>query len=909
MKVGQALGHYHVIRTLGQGGMGAVYEANDTRLNRQVALKVLPAKMANNPEWFKRFEREAQAVAALNHPNIVTIHSVEEADDVHFIILELVGGKTLDALIPEGGMPIGEFFDIAIPLTDAIAAAHKRGIAHRDLKPGNVMVDEEGRVKVLDFGIAKIMEEEVPEDEAATQMGSEALTEEGKIVGTVAYMSPEQAEGKASDHRSDIFSLGILLYEMSTGDRPFVGDTKLSILAAIVKDEPQPVFERNMEMPRHLARIVKKALEKNLNRRYQSTVELRNDLIELKEEIDAGVPLITGGALTDPGTMDAYRAPPAKASKGGMWLGIAGMVVAAAAVGYAFFGSGGEPAAPEGVPTFTLTQLTTSSAVDFGGTISDDGDWFAFTRMTDDEPEIMLQAVGTRNALLIQAGGVSPAFSRDGTRIAFSNQVVLTANTSVGGGIFVMGRTGADVQRISELGYNPAWSPDGTEIAYSDEFVSSRPYSRFNDAKLHVVNVDTGAQRTLEAVQDGVQPAWSPNGHRIAYWSIFNGRRDISTVRPDGTDERRVTDDIYVDYSPVWSPDGRWIYFASTRGGSMAIWRIAIDEESGETSGEPQQIISGGLGDPGMLSFSADGSLLLYTITLTRGSIVAADFDLDNLAVSDDFTPVVEGNRRLAQPDVSPQGTHITYRTEGAQQDIYIASVSESEEQQVTNNLEKDWAPRWSPDGLRVAFYSNVSSDYEVWAADPDGANQVRLTETPRQAPQVSVWSPTGDRLATFLSDEKNEAFIFAIDEEAPVPLLTNSADLALPRVDRGNGQFQPYDWHPDGDVIAGTVDPEDDSGEAPMLFLYSVSTREYEELVPGAQPRFMNDGRRLLFTDPAERTFFVVDIQTGETRQVTVPERFGTVETIVLSPDNRRAYLVRVEQESDIWMASLDQR
>ena len=288
MKVGSVIGHYHIVKSLGGGGMGAVYVANDTRLNRKVALKTLPARMANDPQWIRRFEREAQAVAALNHPNIVTIHSVEEADDVHFIILEYVGGKTLEKLIPDGGLSIDMFFDVAIPLSDALAAAHKRGIAHRDLKPSNVMLSDEGHVKVLDFGIAKLVEGLVTDDEAATAVGSEALTQEGKIVGTVAYMSPEQAEGKGADHRSDIFSLGIILYEMATGDRPFKGDTNLSILASIVKDQPTLIVERNVEMPRHLARIVKKALEKDLDRRYTSMVELRNDLIELKEEIDAG---------------------------------------------------------------------------------------------------------------------------------------------------------------------------------------------------------------------------------------------------------------------------------------------------------------------------------------------------------------------------------------------------------------------------------------------------------------------------------------------------------------------------------------------------------------------------------------------------------------------------------------------
>ena len=822
MRVGQVLGHYHVIRTLGRGGMGDVYEASDTRLNRQVALKVLPAKMASNAEWFKRFEREAQAVAALNHPNIVTIHSVEEADDVHFIILELVGGKTLDALIPEGGLTIEQFFEIAIPLTDAIAAAHRRGIAHRDLKPTNVMVDDEGRVKVLDFGIAKLIEEDIPEDEAATQIGSEALTEEGKIVGTVAYMSPEQAEGKAADPRSDIFSLGILLYEMATGDRPFVGETKLSILASIVKDDPQPIYERNMEMPRHLARIVKKALEKNLSRRYQSVVELRNDLIELKEEIDAGEPLITGGALTDPGTMDAYRAAPAPqpSSSKGLWLGVAGIVVAAAALGYAFLGPSREAPAPAGPPMVTQTQLTTSPTIDFGGTISPDGEWFAFTRRPDDGGhEIHLQSVGSRSSMVTAPSGASPAFSADGRQVAFSAPPVLTSNTAIGGGIWIMGRTGDDARQLTSAGYNPAWSPDAKEIVYADEFVSSRPYSRLNDSKLHVFNVDTGEGRVL-APPDGVQPHWSPNGHRIAYWAIERGQRDIWTVRPDGTGALRVTNDVPVDFSPVWSPDGNWIYFASTRGGLMAIWRVAIDEESGETLADPQPITSGGLGDPGMLSFSGDGTRLLYTATLTRGSILSADFDPDTLSLAADLSPVVEGQRRLVQPDISPDGSRIAYRTEGAQQDIFVAGTDGENERQVTNDPAKDWAPRWSPDGTRLAFYTNATGDYEVWLANPDGTGRVQLTESPNEAPQVSVWSPDGSRIMTFLSGGDKDTYV--IDANAGTVQVLESLP-PLPRVQGGNGQFQVSDWHPDGATVVGTVDPIDSGIESTAVWLFNL--------------------------------------------------------------------------------------
>ncbi|MCH7825542.1 MAG: serine/threonine-protein kinase [Acidobacteria bacterium] len=903
MKVGSVLGHYHVIRTLGRGGMGAVYEASDTRLNRQVALKVLPAKMASNPEWFKRFEREAQAVASLNHPNIVTIHSVEEVDDVHFIILELVGGKTLDELIPDGGLSLDQFFDVAIPLTDAIAAAHKRGIAHRDLKPSNVMVDEEDRVKVLDFGIAKLITD-VPEDEAATQVGSEALTEEGKIVGTVAYMSPEQAEGKASDHRTDIFSLGIMLYEMATGDRPFVGDTKLSILASIVKDTPPPIIERNMELPRHLSRIVKKALEKDLDRRYQSVVELRNDLIELKEEIDAGVPLITGGTLTDPRAMDAYRAPPA-ASPWGQRIGVAGIVIGVAALAWAFFGTSGTAPIAEGPSIGSLRQLTTTSGVDFAGTISDDGDWFAFTRRADDGSySILLQSVGSRNPIHLVDNGVSPAFSPNGERIAFSGSPVQSANIVIGGGISIMGRTGDDVRRLTDEGFNPAWSPDGTKLVYSDEFVSWNPYTRQQDGQLHILDIASDTTVTLE-LDDGVQPNWSPNGHRITYWANSSGQRDIWTVPAEGgeggsvtqADAVPVTQDEYIDYSPVWSPDGSWLYFASTRGGSMAIWRVAIDEMSGETLGEPQQITSGGLGDPGMLSFSADGTRLLYTSMLIRGSIVAADFDPDALTLTSETAPVVQGTRRLADPHVTADGELITYRTAGAQQDIFVAGTDGSNEQQVTDDLFKDWGPRWSPEGDTIAFYTNVGGDYEIWVMNADGSGRTRLTDTQEgDAPQRPIWSPDGNKIATFMSDS-GRAFIIDADKT-----FDQQTEDDLPDVPGGDGNFQPSDWSPDGRSIVGAVAPAEGTMDSATIWRFDLETREYELLADGTSPAWMADGVRVLFRNPETAGFYVVNTVSRSIQRVRVPP----MESMVLSADNLRAYLVQVEEESDIWLLEI---
>jgi serine/threonine protein kinase/Flp pilus assembly protein TadD len=281
--IGKTLSHYKILDKLGAGGMGEVYRAEDSRLKREVALKVLPPEMAENPERLRRFQREAELVASLSHPGIVTIYSVEEAEGVHFLTMELVSGQTLGELVPPGGMQVDAFLDLAIPLAQALAAAHDKGVTHRDLKPANVMVTPEGQVKVLDFGLAKLRVADAADDE--TLMPTEALTQEGLVMGTIPYMAPEQLEGRLVDHRCDIFSIGILLHEMVTGERPFKGESSASLISAILRDSPRPISETRPDVPRQLDRVLQRCLQKDPERRYQTAKDLRNDLEDLPAEL------------------------------------------------------------------------------------------------------------------------------------------------------------------------------------------------------------------------------------------------------------------------------------------------------------------------------------------------------------------------------------------------------------------------------------------------------------------------------------------------------------------------------------------------------------------------------------------------------------------------------------------------
>jgi serine/threonine-protein kinase len=304
--IGRTIGHYEVLDELGAGGMGVVYRARDTRLGREVAVKLLPEEMAGDRRALERFEREARAASALNHPNIVTLHSIEEADGLHFLTMELVEGQSLNHLIPQSGLSLERFFDIATPLGDALVAAHDRGITHRDLKPANIMVTAEGRVKVLDFGLAKLTESASASD--ISDLPTELVTEEGLAVGTVPYMSPEQIEGKAIDHRTDVFSLGVVLYEMATGKRPFRGDSSPALMSSILRDTPSPVTDVRPELPRHLGRVIQRCLEKDPSRRYQSALDVRNELDSLEKESASGDEA-AGSSLPAAGGTVATRRP------------------------------------------------------------------------------------------------------------------------------------------------------------------------------------------------------------------------------------------------------------------------------------------------------------------------------------------------------------------------------------------------------------------------------------------------------------------------------------------------------------------------------------------------------------------------------------------------------------------------
>jgi Tol biopolymer transport system component len=897
--IGTRLQHYRIVRKLGSGGMGEVYAAEDEKLQRQVALKLLPPDMAADPERLQRFQREARAVAALNHPNVVTIYSVEEADGVHFLTMELVEGSTLGDVIPEGGLPLDRVLALAGPLIEAVASAHEHGIVHRDLKPANIMIAGDGRVKVLDFGLAKLKANLPASD--TTRLPTETLTHRHVVVGTAAYMSPEQAEGRPVDHRSDIFSLGVVLYEMACGRRPFTGESDLSLLSSIIRDAPQPPSSMKRDLPPAFDRIVMKALAKDPAQRYQRAADLLAGLAAVQEQSAAGRAL-TGFARVIARSpwvrRTAFAALVVAAGGGSAWYLLAGR------------GASDHAGAPPVPLRFRTTRLTAHPGVEQFPSLLPDGKWLLYAGQESGNFDIYLLSTSGQNPINLTpdspADDDEPAASPDGERIAFRS-------SRDGGGIFVMGRTGEGVRRVTPTGvsaaFNPSWSPDGTEIAYTTENVQLTPMNGEGASGLWIVNVATGRQRKLD-VGDAMQASWSPQGRRIAYVSrhvLMGGRggapsgagwMKIYTVPVGGGPAVLATSGMATDWSPVWAPDGRSLYFVSNRGGSMNLWRVPIEEDSGKPLGEPEPIITPApfLAHP---SISADGRRIAYASVSETQNIQRLSLDPVTLAVKGEPAWVTSGSRLWANPDPTPDGRWVVfYSRDQPEGDVYVCRPDGTGLRQLTSDAAIDRVPRWSPDGTWVAFFSERGGQLQIWKIrGADGSDLQQMTDTG----SIPAWSPDGRRLATAKAFPSANRVVMVVDANRPA---SEQSPEMLPAPGEAFSQFISISWSPDGDRLAGQLGFSDRGGAG--IVLYSFGRKAYERLTDfGEWPAWFGDSRRILFVYRG-REFWVVDARTKETRKIysTVWHTLGPPR---MTLDGRSVFYSRRVTESDIYLLSFE--
>jgi Tol biopolymer transport system component len=843
--------HYVVVEALGNGGMGVLYKAEDTRLHRTVALKVLPLRFTNDPVAKERFLREARTASALDHQNICAIFDVGESEDGRlFLAMPCYQGETLRARLARGPLPPEEALGIAKQVARGLAKAHRLGIVHRDIKPENLMLTTDGVVKILDFGIAKLA-------------GASDLTGTEHRIGTPSYMAPEQSRKGTVDSRADLWALGVVLYEMITGRRPFRGPNPVVVLQAIQYGVPEPISELRSGVPPRLEKVVARLLMKNPKARYP-------DAESVLEELD----LETAAA-----GRRSRRA----------WL--SGGIAATLGIGLiaAWTLSPADRQGTAAVLAASPERLTNQPGIEWFPSLSADGKRFAYSRLDGSDYDIYVQSLGRGSAVNLTPGSpaddLEPAFSADGYRIAFRSD-------REGGGIFVMSSAGGPARQLTRFGFSPSWSPDGETLLVATAFVEDpKVYGR--SSRIWKIDVATG-RRQLLVPQEGVQPSWSPNGNRIAFWGVDrrDGSRRIWTVDADGGNAVSVTRGDALDWNPVWSADGH-LYFASNRGGPMGLWRIAVDEETGTALGAAEPIPTPS-SRVGFLSVSRDGRRILYASQVGSANVERADLDPDAAAVTGPLAQVTRGARNVLQARVSPDGDHvvITDVNEAEQEDLYLVRADGAGEPlQITRDAHKERAPTWSPDGRRILFSSNRQGRYETWTIAPDGSGPRPLEMDRRQSAFQALPSPDGRWLACVLPPAYAAALV---DMKLPPARRT-------PRMLGPDGsRFYPWSWSPDGKRLAG-VDREGG------LVLYSPATESFARVTGrGWRPVWMRTRPKLLFLDERSKVL-ALDLETRATSVVLEPAPTSSFLDLDLGPDDRTLYVVNAASEGDIWMLTLD--
>ncbi|HEX5735522.1 MAG TPA: protein kinase [Blastocatellia bacterium] len=888
LKPGREMGPFRIVSLLGAGGMGEVYLAEDSRLGRKVALKLLPAEFTKDPERVSRFEREARSASTLNHPNIITIYEIGKVDDTHFIATEYIDGQTLRHRITGGRINSKESLDIGIQISSALAEAHAAGIVHRDIKPENIMLRPDGYVKVLDFGLAKLTEHKSSE---VSQESLTARTESGRVMGTVNYMSPEQALGQALDQRTDIFSLGVVLYEMVTGTHPFKSGSVAATFDAILNRAPVPLSDSDPGLHVELDRIIMRSLEKDREHRYQTASDLRAELKRLGRDTDSSLAVAAVKSSTSRRLQQIKRTV---SMKQGL---IALVILAVAAIAWLLVLTLSREVEqkPDTPIISSALPVTDAAGEECFPNLSPDGKSLVYVSEASGNLDIYHLRVGGKNSVNLTSDSVSddthPAYSPDGELIAFRSE-------REGGGIFIMGASGESVRRLTDFGYNPSWSPDGKQIVCAIEGVASSAVRFVPKSQLWAVDVATHNKRLITE-GDGVQPAWSPHGHRIAYWNRHTGgQRDIWTISANKAVPIQVTDDAFEDWNPTWSPDGKYLFFVSTRGGNMNVWRVAIEEQTGKVLGEPEPVTLPS-SSAQHICLSRDGQRMAYVQRLAKVNIQKLEFNPLNEMVSGSPAWVTEGAKHITDPKLSPDGEWFTHDAYGDRQsDIFVIKKDGTGQRNLTQDAYKDLSPEWSPDGKQIAFYSDRSGTYQIWTIKPDGSGLQQLTFAPDPGAVYPVWSPDGSRLA--YSVYSSHSYIIDLNkpwhEQTPQPVAP---------MDDPYGIFVAYSWSPDGQKLVGTS-ADSRIRKLTAIHVYWLDSQKYEKVTDfGDAPQWLSDGRRFIFAH--QNKVYIVDTQTKKPRAL-FPLAPHDVSEFKISKDDRMIYYSITTKEADIWLATLEQ-
>jgi Tol biopolymer transport system component len=848
------VGHYRIVDKIGAGGMGEVYLAEDTKLNRNVALKFLSSTLCQDEDCRTRFKREAQAAARLGHTNIVAIHEVGDYHGRPWFSMENVEGTSLDDLINEGRLSQIKIIDYMIGICNGLRKAHESGVIHRDIKPSNIIVDRDECPRLLDFGLA------VARD-------SEKLTRTGSTLGTVGYMSPEQIEGAGADARSDLFSSGVVLYELITGRIPFRRDNQTATMKAIIEDDPEPIARYKSGISDELQRMVVRLLEKNPAHRYQSAADLLADLKRVQE-----------GLSRPSGESAVLMASTGRRRFSILITGLALAVISAAIIIYLV-----AERQPTRHTVAQRTQLTFYGDANMPA-ISPDGEYLAYTRRGSSGK--------TRIVWVQYLGGGSPIKVYEDEFIFYlrwspdGSELLLTAWHDSVSGIVVIPRMGGSFRQYSITGWNPTWSPDGDRIATVTA-----------NGRIYFIDKKSGDTSSVECDTSLWTVDWSPNGDRFVlnFGNLSDQYLAIGDLQ--GNVMSRIIDTI-PPTNPVWSQRGDAIYFMDMKEDEPPnIYKIRVDPRSGESKGEPILLVADLLGAQYAYSISGDGRKLVYRQSIRSSNLWLVQLEGQD-AEQSKIVQLTTGTSNKFESSISPDGRQIAFAmvNQGVPH-IFTMPIEGGSPKQITHTNISNHSPVWSPDGKTIAYTTNTGESQKI-AMISSGGGVPRLSEK-SYTTQVLSWHP-GERI--LYNDWRNCGF-YDPENEIIEKLMANDI----------NGYLRRFYYSPDGQKVALIITEYEGEWHArgpttKRLAIYSVDDQAelWTEPFDGADELigWSQDGNWLYFssTDDLKTTINRKRNDDGLTESVVSLPWTDVYETAMTSNCSTFVF-VRGRSQSDIWL------
>lgn len=868
--IGKTVSHYRITEQIGFGGMGVVYKAEDTKLKRTIALKFLPFELTRDLEAKARFIREAQAASVLEHPNICNIHEIDETSEGQlYFVMACYKGETLKDKIKDQSLKIKEVIDIVLQIAEGLAKAHEKGIVHRDIKPANIFVTNDGQVKILDFGLAKLA-------------GQVQLTKDSSTLGTVAYMSPEQFSGKGIDQRTDIWSLGVVLYEMLTGELPFKGDYEQAIIFSILNEDPVPLTHFRTRVPNKLVHLVNKALSKNLKVRYRQIKEMIIDLKSIQKESQT-LPRKTEFSILKPQLF---------------WYTLSALLLLVLIIiGYWLTGS--EENA--GFRIKHTQPLTTAPGLEQDPSWSPDGSRIAYASDENGNMDIWVCQIAARQRVNLTKDydgyDGKPAWSPDGEWIAFISD-------RDRGGLYLIPALGGIPKRVVSISFAPSlsyigsippvcWSPNGEELVYADAGV------------LYKVPANGGTPLSMPLPSKGFaigysEPVWSPDGERIVcteFVATGVATSQICSFQCDGTNLISLTEGKNFDHNPAWSSDGKQLFFISDRGGSLDIWWIPADARE-ENNGRAHPLTTGiGIGN---IALSKDGSKLVYSKITVRNNIWSVPIIPDRLLTLADAQPLTTENHYIDIVTVAPDGNWIAFDSNrSGNQDIWIMHKDGSELRQLTTSAAHDWVGSWSPDGTQIFFHSIRYGNRDIFMMPVAGGAVKQLTSHPAED-MIPVCSPDGEKIA-FVSNRSGNLNVWVM----PI----------------NGGKPQQLTFHTAGELVCWSPNGKQ------LVFSSKHMGHSELYLIPseGGDPIQITHGKWLAIGPcywsadgltiyawgiggPGNAGYYLwaVSVSDGTARSL-MDFSHGSKEPVLMSSDGKRIYFTLWECVGDLWMAELE--